>query len=143
MSDQQYRLTLTRQQLVAIGKALEACFRMGIGQPADAMSYCRRANGDAAICGWDEVKDVELVVKRKMGLRHNESWGVGKFSDLDALYEMYKSIERFLSWEKAVADGVVPSMDAPRKWPAMMGCNFDDPLRLTGEPMILVEKING
>lgn len=140
MPSDRYTITMNRKQLGDIGRALEACFRMGIGQPSNALAYCRDRDGKPAIYGWNDVQDVERVIKSKMGLHPNASWGVGRFPELDVLCEMYKTIERFMSWERAVEEGIVPSMDAPRKWPEMFGCNYDDPMKYTDEPMIEVQK---
>jgi len=143
MASDRYQITLTRSQLGEIARALEACFRMGIGQPSSSLQYCRNAEGAPAIWAWDDVQPIERAIKDKMRLHPNASWGVGRFEKLDVLCEMYKSIEHFMSWEHAVKDGVVQSMDAPRRWPEMMGCNYDEPMRYTSEPMIKVEKCNG
>jgi hypothetical protein len=44
------------------------------------------------------------------------------------------------SWDKAVAEGIVASVDAPRDWSKMMGVNYDEPFRASEEPLAKVEK---
>jgi len=135
-----YTISLNRKQLREIARSLEACFRMGIGQPEQSLNYCLNNDGKPAILGWDDVREIERTIKEKMGLHMNASWGVGRFKSLDLLYEMYKTIEMTMSWERAIADGVVASMDSPRKWPEMFGCHYDGPLKYTQEPLIRIKQ---
>jgi hypothetical protein len=138
--EDKYTITVTRKQLGDIRRALEACFRMGIGQPGNALEYCLDKDGKQCCDNWATVQDVEGILKPLMGLSRQQSWGVGRFDSLDCLCDMYKVIEHFMSWEGAVKTGLVPSMDSPRDWKTMMGCNYDEPMKYTQEPMITVKR---
>jgi hypothetical protein len=140
MTEPIYTIRLTRKQLGEVRRALEACFRMGIGQPGDALEYCLDESGKPCCYGWETQKAVEQILKPIMGLHPQGSWGVGRFDSLDALCEMYHVIQHFMSWEYAVKEGLVPSMSSPRDWKTMMGCNYDEPMRYTQEPMIVVAR---
>lgn len=133
-----YTLTCTAEQLAAIGNALEACFRMGIGQPDDALAYARNAAGQQAIWSGDSVEIIARI-KQLCGLGGpGNSYGVGKFKEIDGLWEMRAAIRYRLAWDSAIDRGIV-ERGSPRT-KEMFGVNYDEPMKYTDAPPIVVER---
>lgn len=135
-----FTLTLTETQLLAISKACEVVARLGIGQFSDALSCCFDANGDD-IYSHDLERQISKIIKPLMGLHHSgSSWGVGKFKQVDRLFDIHEVIRNFWSWRRAIAEGVIKPGER-RKWPEMMGTQYDEPMNWTKEPLPTIEEV--
>jgi hypothetical protein len=91
--------------------------------------------------GWHiTMRDVAMLLEPHLksasyGIRHAD---VSESSRV--LWDTYQVMRRQMAWEDAVAKGIVPSMDAPRKWPEMMSVWYDDPAHTSAEPLPTIER---
>lgn len=131
-----YTLTCTAEQLTMIGDALEACFRMGIGQPSDALAYARNREGKQAI--WHNTH-LESEIKKLCELHIGGSFGIGRFPEIDALWEIRAAIRYRLSWDYALANGL--TAEEGKRTPKMFGVNYDTPLKYTDQPRVEVNAV--
>lgn len=136
-----YRLEVTEAQLRAIDLACEVCARIQIGQPGMALDMLGIHNGDGQdVMHYDLERLIDATIKPAMGLELNASFGVGKFTDADNLFDLHAAIRFRLAWDVAMAEGVVQPGE-PRKWPEMMGVSFDSPMGWGDQPLPVVAKI--
>ncbi len=136
-----YHIELTENQLRALDAACEVCARFKIGQPGIAVDMLALTDGDgSSIGGYELERQLDALIKPRMGLDMNASFGVGTFDDADVLFDLHEVFRHRLAWDKAVADGLtLPG--APRKWPEMMTVNYDAPMHWGTEPLATVTAI--
>lgn len=142
-----YTLTITEKQAWALQEATDLLQRVQLGQ-------------------WREIED-NLPLQKPIdyeGLRNDfqiigailskhmisnidgyaSSLGIGNENLPESngiLYDLHCVIRNKLSWERAVEQNIIESEDSPRKWPEMMGVNFDSPHRWGNEPLAKMERI--
>ena len=119
-----YTLTLTEQQLRMIEGALESVARMSLGQPEMCLQYAKDTEG-VPLYDYSLTKQIEEIIKPKMGLLPNASWGVGAFPETDAMIDIRDVIRHRLSWDIAVKEGLTDGNK--RVWSSMMGVCYDEP----------------
>lgn len=135
-----YTLTITRKQAEAISRACEIVSRLGMGQFKDALEELPLR--EYLPPGWhDTMMDVARLLAPHLkstsyGIRHAD---VSESSRI--LWDTYQVMRRQMAWEDAVAKGIVPSMDAPRRWPKMMSVWYDDPAHTSTEPLPTIQRI--
>lgn len=124
--------------------ALEIFARLGIGQFRDALECL--PTKEAYQCGWhvDMTAIGQILSKYTKG--GVDGWGSSLSicsQDVNEsariAWETYQVIRHRLSWERAVAEGTIPSINSPRKWPEMFGVNFDEPLKISDEPLAKID----
>lgn len=59
----------------------------------------------------------------------------------DVAYDIKKTIEHKISWERAVEEGIVESEESPRDWSKMMTVNYDNPMNFSGHPLPKITRI--
>lgn len=127
--EKKYQLVLTETQMHLVQQACEAAARIGFGQAGMAVSFfVPDATGETF--GWEEERSVDAVVKPRLGLHPNSSFGVGSrkaHKSADSAWDISQTIRHRLSWDKAIADGVIKDGEE-RKWPEMSGVNYDPPM---------------
>ena len=143
MSEQTYTLTVTLQQAHALAHACEIVARLGMGQFRDALEELPREVTD-----WDQwhadMDSIGAMLKqhmalgvdgwhRHLGISHTKTSEQAKVS-----WDLYQVIRRRIAWDKAVADGEVDSLDAPRNWSRMMGVHYDEPLKTSAQPLAVM-----
>ncbi len=140
MTDKQYVLTLTETQAEVMNQALEVLARLGIGQFRDALYLMPlRPTADYSLMG--SMVEIEKILRRHMndnGL--GPSMRAAESEHTQVAWDMYQVIRHRLSWDRAVEDGLVASLDAPRDWLKMTGVNYDDPMRTGPEPLAKIER---
>lgn len=136
-----YRLEVTEAQLRTIELACEVCARIKIGQPGMALAMLGIHDGDGqSVLHYDLERLIDATLKPAMGLEMNASFGVGKFTAADNLFDLHAAIRYRLAWDRALAEGVVlPGQK--RKWPEMMGACYDSPMGWGDQPLPVVAKI--
>jgi hypothetical protein len=123
-----YQIELNEDQLREIIHALEVVARLNIGQLDMAIDCCLDKNGHS-VGTFDLARQVESIVKPKMGLDLCASWGVGKFAKTDMIWDMYEVFRHHYSWQRAVDNGIVDSiMKSKRDWSCMMSVYYDEPM---------------
>lgn len=147
MGDNKYTLEVTKAQAQAISTACEILARAGIGQWRDAIDAL-----PLKITNYDNWHD-DLAFIGKLLARHMKgnidgiSSGFSIHSDevkeeARTAWDIYQVVRHRISWDDAIADGLVDSDDQQaRKWPEMMQVFYDEPLRLSEEPLVKITKM--
>ena len=142
-----YTLTLTEKQAETLMIASEVLARLGIGQFRDALGWLPRREEFPE--GWhDEMAAIGRMLSRHMiGAVDGYQSSLGIHNDdvrptPRIAWDLYQVIRHRLAWDKAVAEGVVDSPDAPRKWPAMLGVHYDEPMKSSAEPLAEIRRVD-
>jgi hypothetical protein len=147
MSD--YTLTLTQRQLETLMEALDVYSRLGIGQWRGAFECLplRQKESGFDWSDWQGFLDTvgrELSQFTKHGVDgHRSSLGIyGSETPETAqiAWDLYQVVRHRLSWEWAVKQGKVPSLDSPRDWREMIGVNYDEPMLVSSQPLAKLDK---
>jgi hypothetical protein len=148
MAKKLYNLQLTEKQLLLLSEAANLMQRVQLGQ-------------------WREIEDSlplrmpidyeqlhhDLTLMGKILSTHLIDGIDGCFSSLGVgsqnlpksnsiLYDIKRTIEHKISWERAVEEGIVESESSPRKWPQMMAVSYDPPMKWSDEPLPNIARIN-
>ena len=141
-----YKITLTENQVWILGEALEVYARLGIGQFRNALDYLP-LNGNCNREDWyNGLEAIGKILSENMkynidGLRTNLSMGNKETAEEAKIaWEIHQVLRKRISWDRAVKDGIIPSIDSPRKWPEMFGVCYDDPMRISKEPFATIER---
>lgn len=138
-----YTVTITREQAYVLIKATEILARLGIGQFRDALECL--PTREFLPHGWHEDMDaIGKLLSRHMiegidgyrsilGMHHNDVRENARVS-----WDLYQVLRNRLAWDRAIADGIVESIESPRKWPEMMQVYYDEPMRVSCQPLALV-----
>ena len=142
-----YTLTITKDQAQVLTKATEILARLGIGQFRDALE-CLPTH-EFMPDGWHEDMDsVGRTLSRHMigGIDgYRSSLGIRNKDVSEAsriAWDLYQVLRHRLAWDLAAAEGTVVSADSQRKWPEMMQVHYDEPSRVSEQPLALIEKNN-
>jgi hypothetical protein len=141
-----YTLTLTLRQAQVLQQATEVLARLGIGQFRDALE-CLPLK-EVAPPGWhQDMDDIGAMLARHTisgvdGWRSSLSFLGGATPELSKIaWDLHQVLRRRLAWDRAVAEGLVASADAPRRCPEMMQVSYDDaPLRASSQPLATLAK---
>jgi len=140
-----YQITLNKKQAELVCEALNVLSRLGSGQWRDAIGHLPIDNIQP---GWFDDLDAIGCILKKYTINHVDGWrsSLGIFqtetpTEAKMCWDMYQVIRNRLSWDRAVADGVVESLSSPRKWPEMMGVSYDEPMFASEEPFIRIEGV--
>lgn len=139
-----YTLTLTKAQLELLSQAAELISRIGIGQFTDVLDWLPLKTGsldnDAklAIAGILKPRMIHDIDgwSSSLGIHHADTpaWA-------QILWDVHQVIRHKLAWERAVEQGIIPSMGAARKWPEMITVDYDQPMGTSDEPLARVERV--
>jgi hypothetical protein len=142
-----YRLTITERQAWIISQAMEVFARLGIGQFRDALELLPlkdRPHDKTWHEDMDRIGRILATHNKESVDGWNCSLGIGNEKTADSAkvaWDLYQVIRKQLSWDQAIAGGVVQSHDSPRDWSKMMGCHYDDPMKMGPEPLGKIEVI--
>ena len=143
-----YTLTITEKQAWALQEATDLLQRVQLGQwreiednlplqkPIDYEELRNDLQIIGALLSKHMVNNIDGYAS-SLGIGHKdlpESNGI--------LYDLHCVIRNKLSWERAVEQNIIESEDSPRKWPEMMGVNFDPPMKWGNEPLAKMERVN-
>ena len=142
-----YTLTITEKQAWALQEATDLLQRVQLGQwreiednlPLKKPIDYEEFHNDFKIIG-------ELLSKHMIGGidGYCSSLGIGNKNLPESngiLYDIHCVIRHKLSWERAVEQNVIESEDSKRKWPEMMGVNYDPPMKWGNEPLAKMERV--
>lgn len=141
-----YLIKLNKKQLSTISDALEVYARLGIGQFRDALECLPLT--DVFPEGWhDDMATIGRILSQHTISNvdgytsylsiHNEK--VDEESKI--AWDLHQVFRRRLSWDAAAENGIIDSIESPRKWPEMSGVNYDDPLKVSDQPLAVAEKV--
>lgn len=141
-----YQLTVTEEQAKTIQVACELLSRIQGGQVLEVFEHLPlRKDIDWGV--YHEVKD-ELTKRMPEILKDgingwNSHFGVGH-PDLpkshDIAWDLYQVIRYELSTEDAIERGFIQNK-GERKFPEMMGCCYDKPMRYSNQPLSKFERL--
>jgi hypothetical protein len=134
----QYQVTLTEHHMQVISTACELLARVGIGQ-IDFLDHLPLK--DKYLFPHEEKAQIREIIKN-LTISGVDGWAsnLGISSDNTDIeskraWEIHQSFRHRLSWDRAVEQGIIESIESRRKWPEMMGVNFDEPMGLTDEAL--------
>lgn len=120
-----YTLHLTEKQTAEISRACEILARLRMGQIDMAL---RELPLDKPM-GYEQERYISNYLRslyQQDGRQlHQVSW------------DLHQVIRHRLAWDRAYAEGTVKPGER-RKWPEMMGVMYDEPLRVSDEPLALI-----
>lgn len=138
-----YTMTVTKEQAQTLIQATEILARLGIGQFRDALECL--PTREFLPDGWHEDMDsIGRILSRHMiggidgyrsslGIHHKD---VRK--EAQTAWDLYQVLRHRLAWDRAVREGIVESADSPRKWPEMMQTHYDEPMKVSDQPLAIV-----
>lgn len=134
-----YILTITERQAETLIQATEVLARLGMGQFRDALGYL--PTREYIPEGWHEDMDtIGGILSRHMdstlGIRHRDVRESSKIA-----WDLHQVLRHRLAWDNAVRNGVIESVETPRKWPDMMQVFYDDPMRVSNQPLATIEPV--
>ena len=138
-----YTLTLTEEQARVLTQATETLARLWMGQFSDALEHLpiREFLPD----GWrDDMDSIGRMLSRHMiggidgyrsslGIRHKDVAEASRIA-----WDLYQVMRHRLAWDRAAAAGIIESANAPRKWPEMMQVYYDEPMKVSDQPLAMV-----
>lgn len=138
-----YTIKLNKSQLETLSAATEVLARLGVGQFDYAFDWLPFAKGKY-ITHEDQLYFSERLAplmvhnidgyRSSLGINCNETPEFSKIA-----WDLYQVIRHRLSWERAVEEGIVTSLDDTRKWPEMMTVDYDTPFHASEEPLAEIE----
>ncbi|WP_455233489.1 hypothetical protein [Geopseudomonas aromaticivorans] len=133
---EQYTLTLSAQQAAVLQHAMEVYARLGMGQVDDALR-CLPAPATVDIC---ERAEVIREVERQLApvMRGPDGRLPPTSPQSKSAWDLYQVIRHRLAWDRAYAKGILKPGE-PRRWSEMFGCQYDEPLPSSGEPLARME----
>ena len=129
---EQYTLTLSAQQAAVLQEALEVYARLGMGQVDDALR-CLPAPATVDIC---ERAEVIREVERQLApvMRGPDGRLPPTSQPSKSAWDLFQVVRHRIAWDHAYARGVLKPGE-PRRWSEMFGCQYDEPLPSSGEPL--------
>lgn len=148
MMTKTFTLTLSEKQAQTISTACELMSRIQGGNIREAFNHLPLKKD----IDWEVYHEIRDDLTKRMpeilmdGVDgYGSLFGVGNTKlpeSHDIAWDLYQVIRHHLSWQKAVEDGIVESMDSPREFLKMMGVNYDTPMNFGCEPLAKMEKVN-
>lgn len=143
-----YLCEFSKEQLQTISIACEVMSRLGMGQFRFAMDHLPMAEKIDWSKWHEDMDKIGKILSDHMP-NNIDGWrsslGIGN-DDVNRMnqraWDIHQTVRKHLSWEDAVENGIVESMESPRKWPEMMTVNYDDPLNISGEPLPKISSQN-
>jgi hypothetical protein len=139
-----YQITATKAQLEVISLACELLARVQLGQWKYIFDHLpvKEENYENYNLVEDRIKSMmPLILKDNMdGV--SSSYGISNSSLPESnsiAFDIRDVIRNKLSWEDAVKKEVIDSIESPRKWPSMLGVNYDSPHHWGSEPLIEIK----
>lgn len=142
-----YTLTMTDTQARVIAQATEVFARLGIGQFRDALEHLPKR--EYVPEGWFHDMDIigKMMSKHMIDGVDGYSSNLGIHSkdvseESRVAWDMHQVVRHRLSWDRAVEEGVIKSINSPRKWPEMMQVSYDEPMKASEHPLAVMKKEN-
>ena len=145
--EKRYTLEVNETQLKVIMAATELLGRVTGGQWQEMIDWLPLKTPTDWCAVHDDVDTMTTILSNHMKDNidgRSAAFGVGSpkcHEYHDVAYDIKKTIEHKLSWERAVEEGVVESEDSPRKYPEMLYVNYDKPMNFSGQPLPKITRI--
>jgi hypothetical protein len=122
--DDCYQIYCNKKQAGVIQNALELWARISGGQIQELLRPYNISNTDLV----DEIRRLSRQIE--VGIKLESLTG----KDKDLAWEMYQTVRHRLSWDKA-GNPIV------RDWNTMWSVNYDEPMKITTEPLLSIAKL--
>ena len=140
-----YTITVTENQVRVINQALDLLARVGIGQISDFVSTLPLKRN---VSEYDLIEDIRNILRGNMkhdidgwhshlGITHQDAPMFAKQA-----WDMQQTFRHRLSWDRAVKDGIVKSLDSPREFSKMMTVDYDDPFYISDDQPATIQKMD-
>jgi hypothetical protein len=142
-----YNLTITEKQAWALQEATDLLQRVQLGQWKEIQDNLPLQKPIDYEEFHQDMRIIGAILSKHMidGIDGGaSSLGIGNKNLPESngiLYDLHCVIRHKLSWERAVEQNVIESEDSERKWPEMMGVNFDPPMKWGTEPLAKIERV--
>ncbi len=142
-----YNLTITEKQAWALQEATDLLQRVQLGQWKEIQDNLPLQKPIDYGEFHQDMRIIGAILSKHMigGIDGGaSSLGIGNKNLPESngiLYDLHCVIRHKLSWERAVEQNVIESEDSERKWPEMMGVNFDPPMKWGTEPLAKIERV--
>ena len=141
-----YTLQITQEQAKTIQVACELLSRIQGGQVREVFNHLPLRKG----VDWDVYHEIQDELTKRMpeilkdGIDGwSSSFGVGH-PDLhpyhDISWDLYQVLRHQLSWDDAMEKGITENK-GERKFPEMMGCCYDTPMKFGTEKLAKIERV--
>lgn len=146
MESEFYDLKITRKQAEVLSMACEFLSRIQCGQIREVFEHLPLQT-EIEYETLHEIQDqislmMPVILKRGID-GWSRSFSIGSdevHKSAGIAYDLHQVIRHKLSWEKAVKRGVIKSEDSPRKFPEMITVDFDDPRKVSAEPLAQITR---
>ena len=137
-----YTLHLTEEQAHVLSRACEVLARLGIGQINEGLRELPQEKDIDWTDFHDDCAAVCKIMSKHMTKRidgYSSNLGIHN-ADAGAkrAWDLHQVIRHRLSWDRAIAQGWTDG--TKRNWNEMLGVNFDEPMRVSGEELARMEK---
>ncbi len=142
-----YNLTITEKQARALVDATDLLQRVQLGQWREIQDNLPLQKPIDYEEFHQDMRIIGAILSKHMidGIDGGaSSLGIGNKNLPESngiLYDLHCVIRHKLSWERAVEQNVIESEDSERKWPEMIGVNFDPPMKWGTEPLAKIERV--
>lgn len=142
-----YNLKLTEEQLKVIQEATNLLMRVQLGQWDEIIPHLPLQEDKNSENFYHHKRHIGVILSHYMkdnvdGI--SSSFGVGH-EDLpksnSVALDIHQTIRHYLSWKKAMEDGLVDSTNGSRSV-SLIGVNYDTPLHLSDQPLPVIEEID-
>lgn len=143
MKDKLYTIRINKSQLETLSSATEVLSRLGIGQFIFVLDWLPFAKGQC-ISHDDQIYFSERLAplmvhqidgyRSSLGIHGEETPEFAKIA-----WDLHQVFRHRLAWERAVEKGIVDSINATRKWPEMIGVDYDEPLHASEEHLASIK----
>ncbi len=143
-----YNLTITEKQARALVDATDLLQRVQLGQWREIQDNLPLQKPIDYEEFHQDMRIIGAILSKHMidGIDGGaSSLGIGNKNLPESngiLYDLHCVIRHKLSWERAVEQNVIESEDSERKWPEMIGVNFDPPMKWGTEPLAKMERVS-
>ena len=120
-----YTLTLTSRQAAEISSACEIVARLQMGQVDMAL---RELPGGQPK-DYDALREIQQMIERLVPAKIERGDSIA--------WDLYQVIRHRLSWDQSYESGEIEKGEQ-RKWPEMMGVNYDEPMKKGDEPLAVI-----
>jgi hypothetical protein len=138
MSQKKYQVTLTENQLNTLVRATEVLARLGIGQWRHGLDHLPLMQTRHHQQLNDDVDEIGRLLSKHMkdgidGWTRSLSIS-GASEDAKVAWDLYQTLRHHISWQKAVDDGWIESMNSRRNFTKMWQVYYDEPMLASGQP---------
>jgi hypothetical protein len=128
-----YTIELNEKQATLLSSACELIARLGINQMKEVFRHLPIDYDNIDYTAYyDDQFAIESIIKKYIKKAPFDGHLKEK---ADIAWDLYQVIRNQLSWEWAIERGIVSSKDDERNWKEMSGVSYDEPMKISKEPL--------